>query len=301
MRDQTRTDWHSRVDRTVRDLLAHLDRPVELEALAAKAAASPWHFQRMFLALVGESPDDCVRRLRMERAPFLLRRPGSRVLDVAFESGYATPEAFTRAFVRAWGLTPRAVKRLPSWSGSLPSPAGIHYHPGNRERWYFVSPQGGSSVQTKIVTMGPRRLFGLTVLGDPWNLPSAWARLNPLLRSHGLEGSARAWLSTFPPAELSEGEGCFGAAVEVLPLPEGPTCPSDLEEWWLPEGLWAVTVHFGSSEEIGATVDRWEKEWLPSSSWEADPDRPRWEWYQNGHLPPELQITFWCAPVRKRS
>lgn len=153
-------------------------------------------------------------------------------------------------------------------------------------------------MQTKIVSMEPRRLLGLTVEGDPWRLPAAWARLNPLLRTHRLEASARAWLSTFP-AMAAEGVPRYGAAVEVPPLPEGPACPPDLEEWPLPGGLWAVTVHFGSSEEIGATVDRWEKEWLPQSSWEADPDRPRWEWYQNGHLPPELQITFWCAPVRK--
>lgn len=302
MRDETRIDWHARVDGVVRSMLDTLDRPAELARIAAGAAASPWHFQRTFLGLTGESPNACLRRLRLERAAYLLRQPGARVIDVALQSGYDTPEAFTKAFTRAWGLSPRLLRRLPFWHGSLPSPAGLHYSPERRERWYFITPEGKDSMQTKIVMMEPRRLVGLTVEGDPWNLPHAWARLNPLLGRYGLAAQARAWLSTFPPAGAPLSGGRFGAAIELPALDQGgPACPPDLEEWRLPAGLHAVVVHFGSSEEIGASVERWEKEWLPMSSWEADPERPRFEWYQNGQLPPELQITFWCAPVRRRA
>jgi DNA gyrase inhibitor GyrI len=140
-------------------------------------------------------------------------------------------------------------------------------------------------MQAKIVMFEPRRVVGLAVEGDPWRLPQAWSRLPSILRDHGLDRQAKAWLSTFPPAGNAPGR--YAAAVE-LPLPEsgGPACPPELEEWLLPAGLCAVVVHFGSSEEIGATVDRWEKDWLPGSSWEADPQRPRWEWYQNINVPP---------------
>jgi DNA gyrase inhibitor GyrI len=153
-------------------------------------------------------------------------------------------------------------------------------------------------MQAKIVMFEERRVVGLAVEGDPWRLPGAWSRLTGLLRAEGLDARATAWLSLFPPSGAAFDR--FAAAV-ALPEPGagGPPCPPALQEWRLPGGLCAVVVHFGSSEEIGATVERWEKDWLPGSSWEADPNRPRWEWYQNRDVPPELQLTFWIAPVRR--
>ncbi|WP_169744903.1 GyrI-like domain-containing protein [Paenibacillus durus] len=50
-----------------------------------------------------------------------------------------------------------------------------------------------------------------------------------------------------------------------------------MKEAIIPEGLYAVTVHFGSSEEIGPTRDRWVNEWLPESGWLTDPSRPNYE------------------------
>ncbi|WP_199925393.1 GyrI-like domain-containing protein [Paenibacillus bouchesdurhonensis] len=58
-------------------------------------------------------------------------------------------------------------------------------------------------------------------------------------------------------------------------------------------------MHFGSSEEIGPTWDRWIQEWLPDSGWTIDPTRPNYEWYQNHNVPPELLLTFLCTPVVK--
>ncbi len=281
-------------------MLSCLDEGLSLESVAAQAASSPYHFQRCFLSLVGESPDDCLRRLRMEKAAFLLRKGSATVLQVALDSGYESPEAFSRAFRRAWGISPKAIKRLPTWEGSLPSPSGIHYHPQGRERWYFISPETGEAMQTKIVMMEERRLFGLWASGDPWQLPGLWSRLPPILEASGITAQVKAWLSVLPAAGSAPGQGRLGAAVEVLSLDKGgPACPPGLEEYTLPGGLTAVVVHFGSSEEIGSTVERWESQWLPSSSWEEDKQRPRWEWYQNGNLAPELQITFWCASVRR--
>jgi DNA gyrase inhibitor GyrI len=62
--------------------------------------------------------------------------------------------------------------------------------------------------------------------------------------------------------------------------------------------MYAITLHFGSHEEIGLTWDRWRKEWLPVSGWRHDPSRPSLEWYQNdAATAPELLLTFLCDPV----
>lgn len=302
MRDATMRDWHRRVDGVIRSVLANLDRPQELERLAAQAASSPWHFHRTFKALTGESLESCLRRLRMERASARLREEGARVIDAALEAGYESPEAFAKAFKRAYGLSPSAAMRLPLWEGKLPSQAGIHYERSGGERWYFIRSDEGESMETKIVELPPRRLFGIIVEGDPWKLPEAWSRLGPISRESGLDERSPVWLSGFlddaPGAEAKgKNERRYLAAFQP---PEGSACPAGLSEIELPGGLFAVIVHFGSTEEIGQTVERWTREWLPASSWQADPSRPCYEWYQNHCVPNELLLTFWCAPVMKR-
>jgi len=74
----------------------------------------------------------------------------------------------------------------------------------------------------------------------------------------------------------------------------------DLEELLIPSGLYAVTVHFGSSEAIGPVWDKWMNEWLPQSGWESDYNRPNYEWYQNRSENPELLLTFLVTSVKRK-
>src|SRR5687768_15821101 len=84
----------------------HLDEDLSLERLARLAHFSPFHFHRLFRALVGEGVYEYVRRLRLERAAVLLKSTDRDVTAVAFDAGYETHEAFTRAFRRHFGLAP---------------------------------------------------------------------------------------------------------------------------------------------------------------------------------------------------
>jgi len=92
----------------------HLEEPLTLPALAAIAGFSPHHFHRVFHSVTGEAPKQYLRRLRLERAVHRLKVTPDNVLRIALESGFATHETFTRAFVRQFGISPsefRAVLR----------------------------------------------------------------------------------------------------------------------------------------------------------------------------------------------
>ncbi len=61
-----------------------------------------------------------------------MRHPERTVLDVAVEAGYGSHEAFTRAFARAHGVTPTAVRADPPVtfrSLELPGASGVHFQP----------------------------------------------------------------------------------------------------------------------------------------------------------------------------
>src|SRR5215475_16033960 len=86
-------------------VLEALDEGLDGRELAARAMLSPFHFNRLVRAGIGEAPAAFRRRLLLERAAWRLGR-GISVTDAALEAGYDAIEAFSRAFTRAHGVPP---------------------------------------------------------------------------------------------------------------------------------------------------------------------------------------------------
>ncbi|WP_019587306.1 helix-turn-helix transcriptional regulator [Deinococcus apachensis] len=87
------------------------------------------HAARAFRHRFGESPAAFRRRLTLERAAWTLRRTDESVTAVALEAGFDSLEAFTRAFRRAYGVSPSLYRRLDLRTHHLPAPGGIHFQP----------------------------------------------------------------------------------------------------------------------------------------------------------------------------
>ena len=92
---------------------AHLFEPMTVKSIADHAGYSASRFSRGFTRLQGESVMSYVRARRLEVAMGrLLAEPGLRIFDLAFFSGFDSQEAFTRAFVRAFGHPPGRLRSL---------------------------------------------------------------------------------------------------------------------------------------------------------------------------------------------
>jgi transcriptional regulator GlxA family with amidase domain len=89
----------------------NLAQPLTVDQLAAQAAMSPRNFARLFAAETGSTPAKAVERLRVEAARALLDSQPLQVEDVALETGFGDQERMRRAFVRAFGQPPQALRR----------------------------------------------------------------------------------------------------------------------------------------------------------------------------------------------
>ena len=91
---------------------AHLDQRLTVEALAAEAAMSPRNFSRAFAREIGMSPAKAVERLRLEVARERVENSPEPIEQIATHLGFHDPERMRRAFLRAYGQPPQAMRRL---------------------------------------------------------------------------------------------------------------------------------------------------------------------------------------------
>ncbi|WP_250293221.1 GlxA family transcriptional regulator [Streptomyces atroolivaceus] len=92
-------------------ITGHPEADLSVEALAARAGLSPRHFSRAFQAETGLTPGRYVERVRLEQARRLLEDTNDGVTGISRASGYGTPEAMRRAFVKSLGTAPAEYRR----------------------------------------------------------------------------------------------------------------------------------------------------------------------------------------------
>ena len=91
----------------------NMEREISLSDLARAALFSPWYSYRLFRDQLGLTPTEYIRKYRLSLAARRLREGGERVIDVAFDLGFANVDTFTRAFYREFGLNPSDYMKNP--------------------------------------------------------------------------------------------------------------------------------------------------------------------------------------------
>lgn len=89
---------------------AHITEPITYADVAKSLYLSGFHFHRVFSMVAGITPAEYLRRRRLSLAGEALSAGGGKVLDVALQYGYDSPESFTKAFTRFHGITPSAAR-----------------------------------------------------------------------------------------------------------------------------------------------------------------------------------------------
>ena len=84
---------------------------LSVEQLAEAAHLSPRQFSRAFRAETGQSPAKAVEHLRVEAARLMMEQTRHPIDVVATETGFADRERMRRAFLRAFGQPPQAIRR----------------------------------------------------------------------------------------------------------------------------------------------------------------------------------------------
>jgi len=96
-----------RVNRAIDHVVSHLGEPLRLKEVSRAAMLSPFHFHRVFRALVGVTLAEFVKRLRLERALFMMSHTRRASLTtIALDCGFSSSSDFSRCFRQRFGAPP---------------------------------------------------------------------------------------------------------------------------------------------------------------------------------------------------
>ena len=96
---------------TVSWMLENLSADLSVETLAERAHLSERHYARKFKAAFRATPAEFVEALRLDHARWLLANERSSIDELARAVGYASDDAFRRAFTRRFGTVPSDYRR----------------------------------------------------------------------------------------------------------------------------------------------------------------------------------------------
>ena len=106
-------EWTETLRRTVDCLEAHLLEEDAAERAVKEACLSPVYLQKGFKLVTGYSIAEYVRNRRLYLAGLEMIAGREKVIDLAYQYGYDTPESFSKAFSRFHGVSPAQLRQNP--------------------------------------------------------------------------------------------------------------------------------------------------------------------------------------------
>ena len=156
-RGDTVEAYESAVVRAIGHMKAHLDAPLDLEAIARIAAISKFHLVRVFDEVTGTTPHHFLACLRIQRAKELLLNSTAPITEVCLEVGYNSLGTFSKTFSDLVGVSPQDFRALPKRLTAAQFATAIWRYLAGRRKI------AGPVIEGEVE--GPRRARGFTFVG----------------------------------------------------------------------------------------------------------------------------------------
>ena len=280
---RSRDVYVDRMHRVTEYIDQHLDQFLDLETLAEVAHFSPFHFHRLFSALMGETLGAYLRRRRCEvAATRLLAQPKLSVLQIALDVGFGSAEAFTHAFGARFGCSPTTWRlRQAAERAAISNPDQANSNP-DQVQWDKVLKNGvpiktETLMKVQIIERKPTAIAYLRHVG-PYGQPigTFWqTQVYPWMVASGLTGQPRYGISHDDPRVTAPEQCRYDAGCEI---PASVLARGDAHRTTIPGGRYAALGFKGVVADFESAWNALLRDWLPSSGLQLD-SRPMFEYY----------------------
>lgn len=282
----------NRIEKALLLIEQHLASALDLETLARESGFSPFHFHRIFSALMNESPQAYIIRQRMERAAnYLIKSPALTITEVALQTGFTTPSNFARSFRKHFGCTPSDYAQRRGKNGE-PYP-WISVQPPRDENPGFSLPE----VNIRLMPALHLAYFTSKQGYEPPGVKEVWLRLFNWASSRGIDYRRQKLIAiSYDDPEITPPAKCrYRACLTVPSVFSGDTRANLMN---IPEKLCAVCRLSLDPPEFPLAYRAIYRDWLPDSGFIMS-NQPPYEIIHNApDVDPLSKYLFdLCIPV----
>jgi AraC family transcriptional regulator len=312
----------ARINRVIDHIERHLDQPLPLRELSRVASFSPYHFHRIFSAMVGETLNAFIGRLRLERAASqLLHAPDKPVTDVALDCGFSSSATFARAFKAHFGVSASAYRKIGKTNRNeeqtLRNPCEAyavsagHLDPTTHNWTWRIEMKKNEQQpeqQTMTADVEVKELDPVHVAyvrhvgpykGDAALFGRLWGQIMKWAAPRGLiQPETTKCLSVYHDDPEITDDDKLRVSI-CISVPEGTKVEGEVGEMTVPGGTFAVARFELADDEYAAAWAALYGGWLPESGFQPD-DRPAYELCLNDpkqHPQGKAEIAI-CVPVK---
>ena len=108
------TDWDNKLNMAIEHIENNLCGDINFETISRITLCPVDVLQRFFVLNTGITLTEYIRRRRLSEAAHTIISTNKKIIDIALEFGYETPDAFRVAFKRIFGVTPMEARKSKS-------------------------------------------------------------------------------------------------------------------------------------------------------------------------------------------
>ncbi|MFH1197206.1 MAG: AraC family transcriptional regulator [bacterium] len=311
-------EYTSRINRAIDYINKNLNKELTLDELACVANFSKFHFHRIFTSVIGETLNQFIQRLRLEKAAaFLISNPDMSITEISIATGFSSMSLFSRKFKEYFKTTPSDWRNQKSNAGKTNSNRSKTI--GNTNKSFDISTfyiDGVNQKQLWRIKMDKRKDVNIEVMMLP-EMPVAYIRhIGPYKGNQklfeGLFERLFAWagsrdLIKFPETKVlavyyDDPEITEDTKLRVdvcISVPQDTKVDGEVGKAVIPGGKFAVGHFELLSNEYPDAWNAIMGIWLPQSGYQCD-DRLCYELYLNSPKdhPEGKCIVDICVPVK---
>lgn len=266
MNQEISKEYNNRITRVINFILKNLREELSLEKLASIANYSPFHFQKLFKQIVGESPKQYIIRVRLENSAhslFIYRQKS--ITEISLDSGFASNATFARAFKKYFGISAEEFRNLsPKEKISLRQFSGSKKKKTSTDN-EFINTKYDAPYWTENLKVSVKRIaslhviFANAVLSDTEIIRAQFKKIIQVGETHDILKTDTQFIGLINPHQ-----GLYRTAITI---DSQPNIPKDVSSTVIQGGKFATYKIKGSSLQTFHSLHAFYEMWLPHSGY----------------------------------